>query len=110
MEVQRFFNPPLVRLRLNNLSFKSITRSFNSEIDSSVFRRISSFIDHVYNGFDVCGIFLYLHFSSTMCILEGRNLWILDLEVTVSSVASTMNSGKTSLDRTYRLEISPFNT
>ena len=103
MEVQRFFNPPLVRLRLNNLSFKSITRSFNSEIDSSVFRRISSFIDHLYNGFDVCDIFLYLHFSSTMCILEDRNLWILDLEVTVSSVASTMNSGKTSLDRTYRL-------
>ena len=59
---------------------------------------------------DVCDIFFYLHFSSTICILETRNLWILASDVTVSNVASTMNSGKRSLDSTFRLYISPVNT
>ena len=46
---------------------------------------------------------LFVRTHSTTCISEDRNLWTLDWEVTVSSVASMMNSGRNCLFKTLPL-------
>ena len=61
---------------------KSITPSMNLQIDTQISWLKSSFIDYLYNGVNVCDILFLICITSTMCILEDRNMWTLALEVT----------------------------